>query len=458
MKYNLILNTDSYKASHYLQYPPGTSHISCYIESRGGQYEEVLFFGLQMFLKEYLTRTISQDNIEEAESFFKQHGLVFNRQGWQHILDEHQGILPIKIEAIPEGTVLPYRNVMAQIVNTCPQCYWLPTYIETSLLRAVWYPTTVATRSWHCKQTIKQYLERTADVYESLAFALHDFGARGASSFETAAIGGCAHLVNFSGTDTVYGALTAREYYHEPMAGYSIPAAEHSTVIAWGEDKEQLAYENMLAQFTGKGKMVAVVSDSYNIFHAIEHIWGEALNDHVKNNGGTVVIRPDSGNPVEVVNKTLEILMDKFGFTVNSKGFKVLPKFIRVIQGDGISPSMIKAILAEMEANHFSAENIAFGIGAELLQKLNRDTLEFAMKASAVKIDNEWHDVYKDPITGHEKRSKKGRLALVKTNNHYETVLISELAGRENLLSPVFENGKVLQDWKFSEIRERCDR
>ncbi len=457
MNTNLILNTDSYKASHYLQYPPQTSHVSCYIESRGGDYDQLVFFGLQAFIKEYLTKPLTQEDIDQAEEIITAHGLPFNRQGWEYILQKHHGYLPLAIEAISEGAVIPTQNVLLQIVNTDPQCFWLPSYIETALLRGIWYPTTVATISWQVKQIIAQALEKTADNLDSLPFKLHDFGARGASSYETSALGGAAHLINFLGTDTLAGIVAARKYYHEPLAGFSIPAAEHSTIISWGAAREVDAYENMLQQFAGSGKLVAVVSDSYNLWHAITEIWGNQLKERVINNGGTIVIRPDSGNPVDVVCQTIEMLMQKFGYLVNSKGYRQLPDYLRVIQGDGISPHSIKLILEAMTAQGLSAENIAFGMGGGLLQKVHRDSLQFAMKASAIKINNAWHDIFKAPITDSGKTSKKGRLALIKNqNNQYQTLRIEELENYSNQLRLVFKNGKLLIDDSFETIRLRA--
>ena len=469
---NLILNTDSYKTSHYLQYPPQTTHVSSYIESRGGEFNQLVFFGLQAFIKEYLCQSITIEDINEAESVITAHGLPFNREGWDYILQEYDGYLPLQIEAIPEGTVLPTKNVLVQVVNTDSKCFWLTSYIETALLRAIWYPTTVATVSWQVKQIIARYLEKTADNLDDLPFKLHDFGARGTSSYETSALGGAAHLVNFMGTDTLAGIMAVRNYYNETMAGFSIPAAEHSTITSWGQDREAQAYENML-QFAEEGKLVAVVSDSYNLWHAIEHIWGEQLKDKVINNGGTVVIRPDSGNPVDVVCQTIEMLMEKFGFTTNSKGYRLLPDYIRVIQGDGVNLSSIRLILEAMEKKNLSAENIAFGMGGALLQKVNRDTLKFAMKTSAaklarsladetsagslVKINHVWQDVFKDPITDKGKTSKKGRLALVKDeHNKYQTIRLEELKENINQLRPVFKNGKLLIDDTFDAIRQRA--
>ena len=456
---NIILNTDSYKASHYLQYPKNTDYVSSYIESRGGEYADTLFFGLQMFLKTYLSTPITQQDIEEAEAVLTAHGEPFNRAGCEYILDKYQGFLPVEIQAVPEGTILPTKNVLVQVVNTDPNCAWLTSYVETALLRAIWYPTTVATISRNCKNLIRAYMDATGDAPESVDFKLQDFGSRGASSAETAAIGGLAHLVNFQGTDTVGALIFGQRYYGEPMAGFSIPAAEHSTITSWGKENEQAAYANMLEQFSGPEKMVAVVSDSYDLFNAIDNIWGEELKEKVESTGGTLVVRPDSGDPVEIVVETIKRLMNKFGFRTNSKGYKVLPDFIRVIQGDGVCLKSIGSILAAMKAEQLSVDNIAFGMGGELLQKVNRDTLKFAMKASAARVDGKWRDVFKDPITDSGKRSKRGRLALIKDQNgKFQTIREDELQkDQDNYLRTVFVNGEMLVDDTFSAIRSRTE-
>lgn len=202
MTLSIILNTDSYKCSMFKQYPAGTEYIYSYIESRGGVYDLTVMFGLQAFIKKYLTKPITQADIDEAEAIITAHGEPFNRAGWQYILDKHKGYLPLKIRAAKEGSVIPVRNVLATIVNTDPKVPWLTTWVETPLLRAIWYPTTVATQSWYIKQLITQYLEKTGDP-STIDFKLHDFGARGVSSLESAEIGGTAHLVNFKGTDTL---------------------------------------------------------------------------------------------------------------------------------------------------------------------------------------------------------------------------------------------------------------
>lgn len=451
---NIILNTDSYKTSHYLQYPENTQYVSSYIESRGGKFDKLMFFGLQMFIKEYLTQPITEHDIQEAEEIYLKHGVPFHKEGWEYIFKHHEGFLPLKIQAVREGTVIPNSNILLQIVNTDKNCAWLTCFIETALLRAIWYPSTVATVSYHCKQIIGRYMKETAGHTEGLEFKLHDFGARGVSSLESASIGGLAHLINFQGTDTVSSLLYGRKYYSEDMAGFSIPASEHSTMTSWGKYNEKQAYENMLDVYGGNNKTLAVVSDSYDIWKAIDKIWGNQLKDKVMNHGGTLVIRPDSGDPVEVVSQVIEKLMNHFGFTYNKVGFKVLPDYIRVIQGDGVSLETIEMILQEMKKRKLSAENISFGMGAELLQKVNRDTLKFAMKASAAQINGQWVDIFKDPVTDKGKKSKPGRLALIENNGEYRTV--AEKGVKNNLLETVYLNGELMRECTLQQIRQQA--
>lgn len=466
---NLVLNTDSYKASHWLQYPPGTDATFFYVESRGGVYERTLFFGLQAIIKQSLLRPVSHADIDEARDLLAAHGEPFNEGGWRHIVDTHGGLLPVRIRAVPEGSVVPTHQVLATIESTDPSAFWLPSYLETLLLR-LWYPVTVATVSWHVKQTIRRYLEQTSDdPAGQLAFKLHDFGARGVSSNESAGLGGAAHLVNFLGTDTLAGLLTARAFYGEAMAGFSIPAAEHSTITSWGREHEVDAYRNMLRQFAKPGAIVAVVSDSYDIYNAIDQHWGTTLRDEVIRSGATVVIRPDSGDPVEVVLQCLQRLEQHFGVVVNGKGYKVL-NHVRLIQGDGINPTSIGQILARITEAGYATDNLAFGMGGGLLQHCNRDTQKFALKCSAARIDGVWRDVYKDPVTDSGKTSKRGRLTLVHSEefDSYRTIAVPDSverleealppAGYRHALETVFENGRLVRDWQFAEVRERSGR
>lgn len=452
MRVNQLLNTDGYKAAHYLTYPPNTEYVYSYIESRGGLFQKTLFLGLQAYIKEYLSTPITQEDIDEAEAFFAVYGEPFNKRGWQRILEKYNGYLPLRIKAVKEGTIVPVSNVLVTVENTDPEFYWLTSYIETALLRAVWYPTTVGTISWSIKQVIKDYLIRTGDV-AGLPFKLHDFGARGVSSFESAGLGGLAHLVNFMGTDTITGILFAKKYYNEAMAGFSIPAAEHSSITSWGRDNEVDAYRNMLTQFGGEGKLVAVVSDSYDIINACK-LWGTVLKADVVNSKTTLIVRPDSGHPETVVLDVVRELDKYYGSTVNSKGYRVLNN-VRVIQGDGINELSIRGILLNLEMSGYSADNVAFGMGGALLQILNRDTQRFAMKASAARINGEWVDVFKNPITDSGKASKKGRVEIYRSRLTGE-VITSALevdSEWEPMLEVVYENGELIRDQTFAEIR-----
>lgn len=460
---NPILTVDSYKFSHHNLYPSGTTHINSYIEARGGEFANSVFFGLQAFLKTVLSRPITVQDVYEAEQITTAHGLPFNRAGFMEIVFKYDGRWPVVIEAVPEGSVMPVGNVLLQIRNTDPHMAWVTSFLETALLRAVWYPTTVATISWQCKQIILDALRKSSDDPEgAIQFKLHDFGARGVSSGESAAIGGMAHLVNFMGTDTVEALVAARRLYGANMAGFSIPAMEHSTVTSWGRDGEAAAFGNMMDQYARPGALLACVSDSYDLWNAVSNIWGEELKQRVQQSGATVVIRPDSGDPLTVPVRTIELLGERFGFETNHKGYKVLPNCVRVIQGDGITVNSIPQILSNLLAAGWSADNLAFGMGGGLLQQVNRDTMRFAMKANAMCINGEWLDVFKDPVTDPGKTSKRGVLSLVRSNgigsSRWSTIRRSNLAaGQVDLLRKVWENGNLLIDDTFDRIRERSN-
>ena len=454
---NIILNTDSYKVSMFKQYPVGTTGVYSYIESRGGRYDRTVFFGLQAFIKEYLIDPITQADIDIADEILTAHGEPFNRAGWEYILRVHGGKLPVVIRAVPEGTVVPVKNVLATIENTDPECYWLTTWLETALLRAIWYPTTVATQSYTIRKVILDALEKTGDP-ALIDFKLHDFGARGVSSLESAGVGGAAHLVNFMGTDTISGLLYAREYYSAGVAGFSIPAAEHSTITSWGREGEVNAYRNMLAQFAKPGSIVAIVSDSYDIYNAARNLWGEELRQQVVDSGATVVIRPDSGDPETVCLKLVQILHDKFGAVKNAKGFWVLNN-VRLIQGDGVNEHTIRCILGAFQAYGYSADNIAFGMGGALLQQVDRDTQKFAMKCSSALINGTWVNVQKDPITDSGKKSKAGRVTLWKCGKEIQSAVEQPKGwtdygfGWEEMLVDVYRDGTLVKEYTFDEVR-----
>eukprot|EP00929_Paragymnodinium_shiwhaense_P022996 TRINITY_DN14508_c0_g1_i1.p1 TRINITY_DN14508_c0_g1~~TRINITY_DN14508_c0_g1_i1.p1 ORF type:complete len:550 (-),score=138.57 TRINITY_DN14508_c0_g1_i1:540-2189(-) len=507
---NLILMSDSYKYSHWKQYPPGTEYVYSYFESRGcdnAGWDSVCFFGLQYFMKRYLLGPqVTKAKIDEAATLCEAHfgdgvnpnPALFFREGWEYILENHGGKLPVSIKAVPEGMVVPNKTVLFTMVNTDPKCYWLTNFLETLLVQ-VWYPMTVCTNSRFQKISIHKALEETGcedwGIPGGSVFKLHDFGFRGVSSVESAAIGGCAHLVNFLGTDTVAAMIAAKRYYKGPKAaGHSIPASEHSTITSWGVDGECNAFKNMLESYpTG---LVACVSDSFNIWRACKEYWGEKLKDLIKGRisegkFGRLVVRPDSGDPAETCKKILEILCEQFkeDVTTTKTGHKLLPPYIRVIQGDGVDWESIPKILKTLADAGFAADNMVFGSGGALLQKLNRDTFKCAFKCSEITVGGKATDVFKDPITDKGKASKKGRLTLQLASEttgfseddkykpraddngtpggtgflHYTpcgtyvTVASGKGDPAKDILVEVFKNGELLKDWSLDEIRGRAD-
>lgn len=448
---NIIVNTDNYKHCHYPLYPSGTEYISSYIESRGGDLPVTMFVGLQAFLRDYLMRPVTLENVDAAELLMREQGMHFNRENWMGIINDHGGYLPVEIEAVAEGTVMPTSNVLVQIINTDPKYYWATSFFETALLRAVWYPTTVGTLSWLCKQVIRTALERTSDSVGALRHMLHDYGARGVSSQQSAALGGMAHLVNFNQSDTTPGILAAKRWYNAVAPSRSGPNSEHASFTAWGRDLEVDAIRNMLEVYREHG-FALVLTDTYDHENCVKNILGGELKEMVQNFPGLVGARPDSGDVVQVTADTTEWLMDAFGYQVNSKGFKILPPFIRVVQGDGVTGDSLRRIYSEMERRGLAADNAIFGMGGGLLQHVNRDTNMFAQKANAVCVNGEWRNISKNPTGDANKTSKAGRLALIKENGEYKTVPRDSVSPEQNLLKPVFRNGKLLKKWDFSEL------
>jgi nicotinamide phosphoribosyltransferase len=348
------------------------------------------------------------------------------------------------------------------IENTDPKCFWLTNFLET-LLMQVWYPSTVATLSREIRKVVEEYFSKTADEgsKQAMDFVLNDFGFRGVSSVESAGLGGSAHLVSFMGSDTVWASAFAQKYYDaQKVYGMSVPATEHSIMTLLGPQGEKETFAHVLNAYPNG--ILSVVSDSYNIFNAVGELWGTDFKQQILNRKGRLVVRPDSGDPVKTLLKVFEILFDKFGFTVNSKGFRVLPEQIRVIQGDGIDHESIKTIYDALVKYKISVENLVLGMGGALLQKVNRDTQKYALKCSYAEVNGKHVDVKKSPVEMNEegemipsfKASKAGRLKLVKENNTYKTV--AESAPGADLLETVFEDGEIKKSYTFENIRKRA--
>jgi nicotinamide phosphoribosyltransferase len=466
--YTIPMDTDSYKVSMAPQYPKKTKRVRSYIESRGGRFNEVMH--LQQPLVFELSRPVTQRQVDICNAIWLQHGEPFPKEMWDYIVRVHGGVPPVSIRTVAEGLVIPTRNVLTVIENTdeeMPDKQAIVTWCETKLLRTTWYMSTVGTMSWQIKQVLKRYYEASVDPenYGSLAFRLHDFGSRGVSSSMSAAYGGSAHLMNFLGTDTgVALPFLMLNYGAAPSeTGFSIAAAEHSTVTSWGREGEMEAAINMARCYANPNVPFAFVSDSFDIIEFVKKV--SAPDSEVlkilKERNAIMVIRPDSGDPVATIMQILSILERNVGSTKNKKGYKIL-NYFRIIWGDGINKLTIESILrSACDMGGYSAENLAFGMGGALLQICNRDDQQYAMKCSAIELeDGTWREVYKQPAGVTFKASKKGRVMLYKNADGELVNLVEgspEAEGLECMLHEVLRNGEVLKAWHISEVRANTE-
>jgi len=388
---NICLLTDSYKITHHYFYPKGTQKIYSYLESRvGAEFNKTIFYGLQYIIKKYLEgKIVTQEKIDEADRLMQTHlgQGIFNREGWQFILDEYDGRLPIEINAVPEGTPVDVGNVLMTVENTDDECYWLPNYLE-SLLLQVWYPSTVATLSAEVKKLANFYLDVTGSSKDNLDFMLHDFGYRGATSTESSMLCGSAHLLSFSGTDTIPALTIPENYYNDSnVYGFSVQATEHSVMTSLGQDSEFDQVLNVIEN--AKDGILSMVIDSYDYrnFLTEASTKGTELNDAIMRfldvETNKVVFRPDSGEPVSTTIDCLNILERGFGSRLTEKGYKVFDANIGLLWGDGLNYHKIRDILFAMKSNNWAGENIIFGMGGGLHSSVTRDTQRNAFKCSA---------------------------------------------------------------------------
>jgi nicotinamide phosphoribosyltransferase len=453
---NIITQSDSYKiGSHFKMYSKDTTYIYSYLEAReGAKYNSTIFMSLQYILKKYfIGKVVTQEGINKAKKLMDAHigPNSFNIEGWQYILDNYDGKLPLLIKAVPEGSNVPVGNVLMTVENTCKKSAWLTNYVE-SILSHVWYGSTVATLSYEIKKMMLSYLSVTSDnPEETINFMLHDFGYRGASSVESAEVASGSHLLSFMSTDTVPALEYLIDYYNADVSGFSVPATEHSVMTRLGKDGEFFVLENLFDEYpTG---ILSVVIDSYNWKNFIKKC-GTTYKDTILNRDGKFVFRPDSGDPIKVTIEALQMLDYYFGSTLNNKGYKVLNNKIGYLWGDGIDKLGIEKVIKAAINIGFSADNLIFGMGGALHSKVNRDTQCFAFKSSYQVCDGVGIAIYKDPIDG-TKRSKKGKLALIIENGEYKTIQkFNSTKDNIDLLVPVFKNGELLVDMALNEVKK----
>lgn len=476
LRISLILRIDSYKFSHPYAFPTNEDirGMTSYGTARIKPTETVIPFGMQRFIKQYLTERITMADVDAAEQFSELHfgRKLFARAAWERVVTEFDGLLPIVIRSIPEGTPIrggePLYTVTVIDESPVNNLFFLSAGFETIIQRGVWYPTTIATMDYNIKADIKRFYDIAGCGYDMLPFALHDFGGRGVTSAESAEIGGMAHTVNFMGSDTVEGILNANFFYKEQMAAFSVYATEHSIECSFGPTREN-AIEYLTHQInTAKSlgiQVLSIVLDGYDVYREAGLLCNE-LKNLIVESGIKVVFRPDSGDMMEVVPRLLKMQEAAFGYTVTKNGYKKINN-VGIIQGDGVNHMAIRTLLGNIMAMNFSPDCVLFGSGGALLQKLDRDTMKFAQKACAKMVVNadgstRWIGIAKDPVTDQGKKSKEGFLTLIRNSQTGETKVIDlvreEIAdGWTDVMKIVYANGRLYNETTLAEVRARVD-
>lgn len=482
--YPATLLCDFYKVSHREQYPEGTEKIYSTWTPRTSRIEgitEVVAFGFQAFVREYLIdyfqrHFFDRPCIEVCEEYVRviKNTLGVDKPDFGHIVQLHKlRYLPLRIRAVPEGTLIPIRTPMLTVENTKPEFFWLTNYIETLMSLSLWKPSTSATLSREYRKILDLYAELTGGNKDVVQFQAHDFSMRGMDRVEAAALSGAGHLLSFVGTDTIpaivfleknYGADISRE-----LVGTSIPASEHSVMCAYGQD-EMSSYRRLITEVYPNG-FVSIVSDTWDLWKVLTEVIA-GLKPEILARDGRVVIRPDSGDPVDIIcgdnassnphakKGVIEILWSIFGGTVNAKGFKELDPHIGAIYGDAITLERCRAICERLAIKGFASTNIVFGVGSYTYQYNTRDTFGFALKSTYARINGEEHFLFKDPVTdiGSVKKSQTGMVVVNREDRTYIDGLGEEVRNalaEEELMDDIFVDGVVTRFETLATIRTR---
>lgn len=496
MKLTPTLMADFYKLSHREQYPNKTEVVYSTWTPRSGkhlpQIKEVVAFGFQGFIKE-LKETFDNDffGVPKEEAIGAYSRIVKNCLGvaqpyTKHLEDLHDlGYLPLKVNALEEGTLVPFRVPMLTVENTDDRFFWLTNYVETMASANLWKPCTSASVGRVYRQILDKYAQETTGSTMGVEFQGHDFSMRGMSGVEDAARTGVGHLLSFVGTDTIPAIQYAEQYYNanveEELVGCSVNATEHSVMCAGGKEDERETYRRLIEDTYPTG-IVSIVSDTWDLWNTLDNIIPSLRDSILARNGGEdsldkVVIRPDSGDPADILcgnefstdaraqKGVVELLYDTFGGTVNEQGYKVLNPAVGAIYGDAITIDRCTEICERLKAKGFASTNVVYGIGSYTYQYQTRDSLGFAMKATSVTIDGEERAIFKDPVTDDgTKKSARGRVAVYKgpSGNLYYADKDSEcVTGPSDheidQLETIFENGKITRETTLAEVRGRLN-
>lgn len=491
---NAMLLTDGYKLDHRRQYPKGTEYVYSNWTPRSNVYfpeakDGAVVFGIQYFIKKYLIKYFNDnffavDKDKAVKSFARRINTFLgeNEVGTKHIEDLWElGYLPVKIKALPEGSICPIRVPAMTIVNTDPKFFWVTNFLETLISCELWLPMTSATTAKAYRRELERHANKTGfDKGIDLGFLCHDFSMRGMAGLEASIISGMGHLTSFVGSETIPAIDALEEYYsvdaEKELISMTVPATEHSVMCAGGLDDEFGTFKRLLTETYPKG-FVSIVSDTWDLWKVVTD-FVPRLKKEILEREGRLVIRPDSGDPVDIICGVIEepkaphgykhtkaerkgvyeLLWDTFGGTINEKGYKVLDSHVGVIYGDSITLERQKEIYKRLEEKGFAATNLVLGIGSYTYQYRTRDSLGFAMKATWCQINGEPKEIFKQPKTDSGmKNSLKGLICVEmdKDGKFFATDCVSKEEETYGCLEVVFEDGKLIKEYSLAEIRER---
>lgn len=508
----IYLSADFYKLSHREQYPKGTTKVYSTLTPRSNRFapwsDEIVFFGLQYFIKEYLIDRFNNEFFNKPKdevlylykTFIKQ--TLGKDDDGEHLAKLHDlGYLPLKIQALPEGALVPVKVPVLAIENTHPDFYWLTNFIETIMSTSLWQPMTSATLAKEYAKVLSQAAKITTGDDSFVAYQAHDFSMRGMSSEQTAMTSGMGHLTSFKGTDTIPAIFGAHKYYNAPLdstTGTSIPATEHSVMCAWGQTSELDLLKELMTNIYPNG-LFSVVCDTWDFWKVVSEYLPQ-LKDVIMSRDGKVVIRPDSGDVVEIIcgkevvltdklvdkqddllyynNDTreyykngqvyeasveekglIESLYDIFGGEMLNTGYRVLDQHIGAIYGDSITLERAHEIVNRLMMKRFASTNIVLGVGSFSYQYHTRDTFGWAVKATYAEVNGEQLLLFKDPKTDDgTKRSQRGRVNVIIDKHGQYKVEDGYLEDRpDSEFDVVFEDGNLLVEYTLDDIRDRID-
>jgi nicotinamide phosphoribosyltransferase len=472
MKTKFWYLTDFYKVDHRSQYPDNTTMIYSNLTARGSRtgFEHNVFFGLQYFIKKYLNQFL-EDLRAEKDNFQEYQNFIYCTLGQKNFNVDHLKYLkdldyiPLEIRALTEGTLVPTKVPFLTINNTDKKSAWLTNFVETLLSNVLWMPITSATTAYRYRKIFEQYADKTIGNRDFVQWQGHDFSFRGMSGVESAALSGAGHLLSFTGTDTIPAIKLLEKYYDanpaQELVGASVPATEHSVMCAGGKENELETFKRLITQVYPEG-IVSIVSDTWDLWNVLTNILPK-LKQEILAREGKIVIRPDSGNPVDILcgnsssddrerKGVVELLWDVFGGTINSKGYKELDSHVGYIYGDSITLDRAEEICKRLEAKGFASQGV-FGIGSFTYQYVTRDTYNMAVKSTYCKINGEPRDIFKSPITDSgTKKSLKGLISVDEKDG--KLFAVDESKGTGSALRTVYFNGQLTKEFSLKEIRK----